>query len=193
MALFSTTLDQRGFRTAGNGRSSDVMAMAGVMMMRKAIVAICRHFVTVTGRVDRQLDAEHAPARRFGGVRHAGEAGEHQHQAGEQRKERSHRQPPNTPLPRRNACFSILAHSLPAQCFPYRREYRAQYDADDDQVGPGGVRRELEALSADVLPATNLPNAPTSSCSKASRDVDASAQRHDREPMSMIWSWLAPS
>lgn len=87
---------------AGTGWRPDIMTMAGTVMMRQAIIAVCWNFVAITRGMDSQLDAEHAPTRCFGGMRHASEAGQYQHQAGQQREELSHHLPPITPPPRCN-------------------------------------------------------------------------------------------
>ncbi len=82
-------------------------------MMRQSIVTVRRHFIAISGRMDCHFNAKYAPACRFGGVRHASEAGKHQHQTGEQREKLAHHLIPITPPPRRNRCFSVTALSAP--------------------------------------------------------------------------------
>jgi len=89
------------------------MPVTRIVMVRQSIVAVRRHFVAISRCVDRQLDAEHAPARRLSGVRHASEAGKHQHQTGEQGEKLAHHLSLITPRPWRNRSFSVSALSAP--------------------------------------------------------------------------------
>jgi hypothetical protein len=82
---------QRRCRMVVHGRRrTHVVTVAGAVMMREGTVAVSRHLVSVSRRMHGELDARDAAAVGFGGVRHAGPAGENQHQTGKEGQQLSH-------------------------------------------------------------------------------------------------------
>src|SRR3546814_1438157 len=66
---------------------TNVMPVAIILMVRDVLVRIRWHLIDVAIGMDCELDARDASPRLIGGMRHAGEAGEDQHQACQERSE----------------------------------------------------------------------------------------------------------
>ena len=66
------------------------MMVTIIVMMRDILVRVRWHLIDVTGGMDRELNARDASPRQIGGMGHAGEAGQDQHQACQERQKGSH-------------------------------------------------------------------------------------------------------
>ena len=71
-------------------RHADVVSVTIIVMMRDILVRVRWHLIDVTGGMDRELNARDASPRQIGGMGHAGEAGQDQHQACQERQKGSH-------------------------------------------------------------------------------------------------------
>lgn len=71
-------------------RRADVVSVTIIVMMRDILVRVRWHLIDVTGGMDRELNARDASPRQIGGMGHAGEAGQDQHQACQERQKGSH-------------------------------------------------------------------------------------------------------
>src|SRR3546814_10769394 len=69
---------------------TNVMPVAIIVMVRDVLVRIRWHLIDVAIGMDCELDARDASPRQIGGMSHAGEAGEDQHQACQERQKGSH-------------------------------------------------------------------------------------------------------
>lgn len=71
-------------------RRTNIMPVTEIVMVRDALVRIRRHLVDVAGGMNGKLNARDASPHQIGGMSHAGEAGENQHQACQERQKGSH-------------------------------------------------------------------------------------------------------
>ena len=83
-------IDWQGTQQLREKARADVVSVTIIVMMRDILVRVRWHLIDVTGGMDRELNARDASPRQIGGMGHAGEAGQDQHQACQERQKGSH-------------------------------------------------------------------------------------------------------
>src|SRR3546814_14592398 len=112
---------------------TNVMPVAIIVMVRDVLVRIRWHLIDVAIGMDCELDARDASPRQIGGMSHAGEAGEDQHQACQERQKGSH-EPDLTP-----ERFPCHCNNSQAGAFAARHAGQASPTTRTSAVGKEGV------------------------------------------------------
>src|SRR3546814_343839 len=154
---------------------TNVMPVAIIVMVRDVLVRIRWHLIDVAIGMDCELDARDASPRQIGGMSHAGEAGEDQHQACQERQKGSHEP-------------ALTTERFPCHCNNSRAgAFAARHAGQASPSTRHAERRKITAINPPTMMSGQAePVRPTNPAAARTPTFDATSLREHSNVLDMF-------